>query len=1146
MAKRFERFTKPYQGSSIPFLLAEVVTNGGGQMVDLIFRYVNTAAAMLLDAAPETLNGSRFCQAYSPALLPKLQPVCDVAFSGSSASFSLETLLGRQLSVSCYQLQYGVCACILEEQHETAEGMRNASDLVLERFPGGVAVLEVGRGKTRLLSFTQSVIRLSGYSQREFLNRFSDQPAALIAPEDRGGLLQNFLDAAHAGQGMAREVRLVCADGQARWVSLQAEYVSGAAGALVFYVLLLDIDRQRRTLCELEQTRQELAGMRGKYDELLNSMPGGYCLLRFFGNGAQEALKVSRGLAEIVGYSQEEIMRRMSADPLWRVHPDDRAEFSAVCAAGLEARNAFQHIFRVLKKGGRAAWLTVSAAREPQEDGGFLLYAAFTDVTREKEAEDELKFRSELCSLLLERANSISVDYDPQRDSARLEMFDSDGRRMVRTLPEYRHTLSTSSTVHPDYRKAAAAILKKACARPGTETLTYLGNYGGQDFRWYQAVFVSLADSRGNVVRIVIKADDISERKAAEMRFLNQRAAAEKAAGGALLSARLDLSADRLLDVQSKSSYLLRTAFGNTAGECLDSLQRNIPPEQQQLRFHAAFSRSALLDAFRRGNFQLSLAHRFLSDEHENLWVRSSVELVENPENQHIEANVRIASIDEERRREAVLSALVGRDHLFVLSVDIATRRYRVYRADGSLSQEVGPDFYRAALDQIESVVVLDDRRRLRGAILLPNILKRLKREPVYTFSLSARRGEDAEIRVQLRFSLLDEETLLLTAADITALTLAQQKREQKLNDSLRALQEDTRSKGFFLSCLSHELLLPIRAILASAEQAPQNTDPAVRLEEIARTARYLEALTGDILDMSRIEHHQIQLHERVFSLRALLAETAALIPALSQPQKYQYQCSLPPDLGDRLIGDDRKLRQILSNLLSNAVRYTPEGGRITLEVSRIEKSRGRTALRFLVGDTGCGIAPDLLPRLFEPFARADGADERSVGLGLAVCKNLTALMGGTISAQSIPGVGSKFYLELSFKDAADAGQILRLDGERYLLAQETPEEAALLSGFIRSAGGDLVCAADGLQALQQFVSHPEGWFSAVVLDRTLPGMDGSHTAAAIRGWDRNDGKTIPILFTEAAGPAAADGADILTKPVSREALLRALKASLV
>ena len=368
MSKRFDNFTRPFQDSRIPFLLTEVVTNGSGETVDLICRFANAPAAELLASSPQALQSQRLCDICAPEALERLAPLSAVAFSGSAASFSYETVRGRKLTVTCYQPMYGLCACVLEERGSAAPVVRGpASDPLADGLPGGIALVEVGRG-VRCVSADQRLCELSRYSRREFLNRFSADLSPLVCAEDWPGLLQCLLDAVRCSQPVEHEFRLLRKTGAPMWVSLRAVRTADGSPA-VFRALILDIDRQRREQEQLAASLRQVEDLRTRFSRLFENTPGGSCLFRLPPEGGAELCTVSRSFCDRTGYTRPELQKRMGADTAWHVHPEDRPGFLAAVEALRAGEDFRQGTFRFQRKGGAYLRLAVSAVRQPQEEG---------------------------------------------------------------------------------------------------------------------------------------------------------------------------------------------------------------------------------------------------------------------------------------------------------------------------------------------------------------------------------------------------------------------------------------------------------------------------------------------------------------------------------------------------------------------------------------------------------------------------------------------------------------------------------------------------------------------------------------------------------------------------------------------------------
>lgn len=633
MPKHLDKFTRAFRQSRVPFLLAEVITDGRGEMVDLICRFANSAAGALLEIPAEELSGQRFTRRFPAQRLSGLKPLQDVAFSGSAASFSYASVLGRTLEVTCYQVMYGAVGCILEPRTDSG---KSPGELLAENLPGGVAVLELSRAGLRCLSFNRRLCALTGWERKELLDRFAQDFSALVNPADWPDLLQDLLDAVRDGRPVAHEVRLLQKAGTSLWVDLRAEVLSAREGVSTFYAVLLDIDQRRRTQSRLRETQNRLVTAQDQLSALFGHLPGSYCLFRLPPEGPAVPLRVSRDLARQLGCSAAELLRRLAEDPMWPVPPDDRPALAAAAEGIRSGTRPLHHVCRLQCPGG-TAWAALDGAAQLLEDGSRLLYITCSDLSRERAMEDSLDLQTQLCQLLLDGSSAILFDYDPAADAARIESPDETGRRTRRTVSSCLSFLSQSGFVHPEDRKRLAAAVRRAVHHPAMEPVEFRGGFDGGDWRWYQVSWLRSIDSAGNVTRLLGKAVDISAQKAAAQRFQQLKARQKKLLPGVLASARLDLTADRILDAKGSSRHLSRVLFGNTADACLRHLRDSVPDEAPRRRFDALFRRDTLLEAFRQGELHLTLIHPF-SPGGETVWVQTALALAAAPEDGHVTA----------------------------------------------------------------------------------------------------------------------------------------------------------------------------------------------------------------------------------------------------------------------------------------------------------------------------------------------------------------------------------------------------------------------------------------------------------------------------------------------------------------------------
>lgn len=757
MAKLLDKFAAPFRDSRIPFLLAEVITNGAGEMVDAVCRFSNDAAASVLNLPVEELRGKRFTRTFPAQRLADLSALQEVAFSGSCATFTYTTLLGQRLRVTCFQPMYGLAACILDAPGAAFQSQQPPGELM----PLAAAVVELTKTGVRCLSFNQRLCQWTGLDRRTLLDRHAEDLSSLVEPEDWPELLQALLDAAREKRPADQDFRLLRQAAPPLWVNLRAEPLTSPSGAAAFYTVLTDVDAQRRAQARMKARLRQAETDRSLLEELLDHLPGGCCLLHQDRDSRLEAHRANRGLQELLGYSEPELLRRLSADPLWRVPAAGKGPLLEQAAQARTQGTPLRRLIQVRPKGGGLRWLSVEALWRPQPDGGYLICVFCTDATEETEALSQQQFRSQLCDLLLDRSRVLIMDYDPAQDLARIERYTAGGARVTRTVSGYLEGLPDAASIHPEDRRKLASAMRRALSRSAPDSLEYRGDYDGQGWRWHRISWSCLLDHAGSVSRLLGKVENVDRAKLAALRYQRLVGQQKKLGAGLLATARLDLTADRILDAKTGSRHLTRVLFGNTADACLRHLRDDVPDSALRQEFDRLFRREPLLDAFRQGTDRLWLEHPLTADSGVGVWSRTEVELAEDPETGHTVAFCTLEDDSVRRQREAVLEALALRDYEFLLTVDAASGLSRVY---GRFRDRVPPDTaYRVLLARYLHQWVPSSKQRtaLRNALRLETALEHLEAGPMYDYRFPRMDGQI----LQARWSWLDRDSgvLLLT-----------------------------------------------------------------------------------------------------------------------------------------------------------------------------------------------------------------------------------------------------------------------------------------------------------------------------------------------------------------------------------------------
>jgi PAS domain S-box-containing protein len=465
----------------------------------------------------------------------------------------------------------------------------------------------------------------------------------------------------------------------------------------------------------------------------------------------------------------------------------------------------------------------------------------------------------------------------------------------------------------------------------------------------------------------------------------------------------------------------------------------------------------------------------------------------------------------------------------------------------------------------IDPVSLMPDDERERSAREQPGLVDSNRLVQIERRML---RASGEEVRVRVNLAALDgvhrERLYLSVLEDVTEIRA----NEQMLRDAKETAEAASRAKSQFLANMSHEIRTPMNGVLGMTELllgTPLSDKQRRFAEAVYRSGEGLLSIINDILDFSKIEAGRLTLEAVDFDLRTLVEDVFELLAARAVDKRVELACRVGPNVPDIVHGDPVRLRQVLTNLVGNAIKFT-ERGEVLVQVNAqpapgpvpgSAEGAGRAwhQVDFEVRDTGIGIPQEALPRLFTSFMQADQSMSRrygGTGLGLAISKQLVELMGGSIRAKSEVGIGSVFSFDVRLATGCASSlpppSIASLQGKRVMVVEDNPTNRSILEAQLRRLGVDVASAEHGAQALELMRTAARGGelFDVAVIDVKMPIMDGVTLAGALRRDPALRGIGI-VMLTSLDDPSEARrahdlGVDFfLAKPVRQQELVSAL-----
>lgn len=642
----------------------------------------------------------------------------------------------------------------------------------------------------------------------------------------------------------------------------------------------------------------------------------------------------------------------------------------------------------------------------------------------------------------------------------------------------------------------------------------------------------------------------------------------------------LDLTANKSYPIEGgrdsnefRKSYRLKPSFQD-ADEYFTELISRIDDPILQRQMTPQLNRETMIAIFRSGNEHFDIEYMFRMEDGSRRLLKTRFFLIQNAETYNIEAFVTTLDIDDNRKRDLIMSKVPLMEFDFIALIDVKKKNWELFfTKPGGVHSRMRrtQDFDSARKYASDHFVVPDYRELFDKELRISNLIENLNRDESFSLPFKIRE-QSAEHSRLVRCYWLDEtkKYIIMVQSDVSKLFEREQEQFRNVQRSIQAAEKANKVRAEFVSRISHDIRTPISLVNSMVDFAFKDIDERPKLEEdlnkIKSAGKLLLALVNDVLDISKMESGKINLQPAAFNLTDIVEDINNIFEPSCKQKNIEFIVNRIGE-EDSIIADRVRLTQVLLNLISNAVKYSMEDGRVEVSIITIKLSEETCGLELVVTDNGIGMSEEFQKKMFVPFEQDYQNPLRdpktvSTGLGLPIVKNLVELMGGTITVVSEFGHGTTFTINLKFPFAPkipneekieSEEQRIRniqeaLRGRKILLVEDNEINLEIGQRILEMYGMICIGAENGAMALKRFKDSNLGEFDAILMDLNMPVLDGFQATELIRALKRPDAEKIPIIamtadaFEETAEAIHNVGMNAhLTKPIDPEKLLEVL-----
>lgn len=1040
----------------------------------------------------------------------------------------------------------------------------STAQALLSGVPGGLVIYHLKKdGRVTAEFFSEGLAQLYRFDSLEELNRTARELGdvmCFVAPEDIPLVREKVQESLATDCAISMGVHIRAKTGPNVYTQLNATPMPSALGpedVAVWYAV--------------QTPATQPAQASEPPHHWIDAVPSGIGVFEV--QGSDVTLEyMNEAFYTLLGTARQAGSGRPDTSILHAVHEQDVPKIKALIAR-LMAGEQFGCVNHRLRAGdGRWVWLRLEAAVVQRGDQYLKVYASFADYNEVVKAQQHLERSESTLQIALEAAKVMVWRYNYKTRTITDSSTLGKTYRLPAVIENVPQCFIEQGVIPPENADALLAWHDRQGEEKTLACDTLVRAAAPRGLQWFHVIYTPTFDDNGQYLDSIGIAIDITEQKQREQNYKDRLRLQQIAARDALARISLNLTQRTITDFECNDPAYAQNPARTDVDELLYYTTWATADPADLSKFDAVRNASALLDSYRAGYRHMDVRCQRSQD---GRWVQIDYDLVKNPYSGDIEAICAIHDVTESVRSDLIVRKLISVDYQAILTVNIELDRvvpYKFNPDDGILENLlVLQEQYGGATAALAAYLrqyadpgtaeqsILQNSPEVIGA----ELAKAPNYECAYTLIIH---GEKRRYRIIYTYLEQDHRTLLCAVQNTTAMYQQELRQKAELRAAVARAQEASKAKTAFLSRVSHDMRTPLNGILGLTTLLKEHVrdDTALQdLSELEMSGRYLLNLINDTLDMSRIESGRMELHPTVCDGKTLFKNAMALSNASLTAKRIQFNVRAIDLPFTTLYVDVERLEQVVLNVLGNAIKFTPEGGRIDVTMRNLSRDEQVIVDELVVQDSGIGISPEFLPHIFDAFSQEDATRTSSyqgTGLGMSITKQLLELMGGSIRVESELGKGTTCTIVLRLtvatpeqvrewkKSLVAQQEHTLLYGKRVLLCEDHPLNAQIATRLLIARGLSVEHAENGAAGVAMFQNAAPGYYDAVLMDIRMPVMDGLDATRAIRALPRADATTIPIIamtanaFANDADQTRAAGMNAhLSKPIQTELLFQTL-----